>query len=288
MEVEQYLSNLSFSELRELAKKSGIKSIPRAYKKTDLVKYILENNSKETIQEWIKKEQKASDKRNENHKEKKGEKGEKGFPRHEYIVDLQKERVHRIVVEAVCKNLKEDLPKSAGVNFYDEMSDKLLKYLHEVFVEQLDDRDEKYFELRCANWLTYKMKEIAALRTRHTLPGTGELRLVGFDVDGLPYVVGEFIEQGVTVEKFNGAIESTKKVLETYGGRIGKKHKEAWLRLCFFVPEKYSNNLLEIIKQNKAVNESGVMRVKRGLLKADHHIKILAYKTEGKKFVDIL
>ncbi len=203
------------------------------------------------------------------------------------VENRKPQKIHRIVVEAACEHFKEPLPKGTGVNFYDGMSDELLKHLHDVFVKKLDDPEGKNFELRSANWLVYRVKEVGAIRTRHTLPNTQELRLVGFDVEGLPYFIGEFSNVGMTDQNFRKGIENARKVLENYGPRLMKKYKSAWMRVYYFVPEEHSDNFLKLITSDKSIAGDGTIRVKRGFLKQDYFIKISAFKVNGNKYTEI-
>ncbi|MCL4320819.1 MAG: hypothetical protein M1323_05615 [Candidatus Thermoplasmatota archaeon] len=288
MNEQNPIEKLSFAELKSIAKKSGLKTIPRTYKKADLIKYITENSTEEKRKAWIKElnEKEVKVEERNNAVPKKDEKNE-SFSRKEYIVDLQKEKIHRIVVEAACEHFKEPLPKGTGVNFYDGMSDELLKHLHDVFVKKYDDPEGKNFELRSANWLVYRIKEVGAIRTRHTLPNTQELRLIGFDVEGLPYFIGEFSNTGMTDQNFRRGIENARKVLENYGPKLLKKYKSAWMRVYYFVPEEHSDNFLKIITSDKSIAGDGTIRVKRGFLKQDYFIKISAFKVNGNKYTEI-
>ncbi len=288
MKDQNPIERLSFAELKTIAKKSGLKTIPRTYKKADLIKYITENSTEEKRKSWIdelSEGERIVDGRDRT-ATRKDEKNET-FSRKEYMVDLQKEKIHRIVVEAACEHFKEPLPKGTGVNFYDGMSDELLKHLHDVFVKKLDDPEGKNFELRSANWLVYRVKEVGAIRTRHTLPNTQELRLVGFDVEGLPYFIGEFSNVGMTDQNFRKGIENARKVLENYGPRLMKKYKSAWMRVYYFVPEEHSDNFLKLITSDKSIAGDGTIRVKRGFLKQDYFIKISAFKVNGNKYTEI-
>ena len=288
MKAEKPLDEISFADLKSIAKKTGLEAIPRTYKKEDLKKYIIENSNEKQREAWIKelKHSAPDQKGKENEKNKKPVQKE-SFSRKEHIVDLQKEKIHRIAVEAACELFNEPMPKGTGVGFYDGMSDKLLKQLFEIFVKKLDDPDGKYFELRSANWLVYRIKEIGAMRTRHTLPGSQELRMIGFDVEGLPYLIGEFSDKGEAESDFKRAIENARRVLDNYGQKLIKKYKKAWMRVYFFVPGEQSENLLKIIKEDKTIDNEGIQRVKRGFLKTDHFIKISAFRVNGNKYEEI-
>ena len=133
MKEQNPIEKLSYAELKSIAKKSGLKTIPRTYKKTDLIEYILTNSTEEKRAKWIKEltEKEERIKEGERAVPKEEEKKET-FSRKEYIVDLQKEKIHRIVVEAACEHFKEPLPK--GVINFPEISQVLIP-LSDLFVD---------------------------------------------------------------------------------------------------------------------------------------------------------
>ena len=93
MKDQNPIERLSFAELKTIAKKSGLKTIPRTYKKADLIKYITENSTEEKRKSWIdelSEGERIVDGRDRT-ATRKDEKNET-FSRKEYMVDLQKEK----------------------------------------------------------------------------------------------------------------------------------------------------------------------------------------------------
>ncbi len=291
MTDEEYLKNLTISKLLEICEKEKLQNIPKRVKKQELIDFMLKNIPSENLKKY---ENDHNEKENERGEEKHEEIKEKvpetqTFVRERVIVELQKHRIHRILINELSEKLGEKIPTGKGVQLYDGMSDKMLQTLDKLFLNGNEEEDELVFSMICSNWLIFKAKEIERLKTDYPVEGSEKIGALAFDVENLPYIIAEFNSGNeVNENNLNKIIEKATKILDKYGKDIAKKYKEAWIRIYIFAKGEKANDFLKLIKNNKSIDEYGEMHIKRGIFKTDYNLKFNVYAVNDGKFHGLL
>ena len=195
-----FLLELKKNDLKEIAQKEGLKAIPKNYEKEDFVKFLDGVLTSEKIKKYREEYYERETVRDIHIHEKIKEKGFKkekeettkiSLNRHEAIVNLQKERISKKVLEEIANFLHEPLPMGSGVKLYDSMNEKMLNVVKEIFIDNKEDKTGRYFEFRCANWIDYNERGISRIEVRHKFPKIGEIDITGFDQQDEPALMAE-------------------------------------------------------------------------------------------------
>ena len=196
--------------------------------------------------------------------------------RHEAIVNLQKERISKKVLEEIANFLHEPLPSGSGVKLYDNMNEKMLNVVREIFFDNKEDKTGRYFEFRCANWLDYNEKGLSRLEVRHKFPKIGEIDIVGFDQQDEPILMAECKDRTVSFEDVDKWIANMEKLVQEYPN-LSKAY--------FFSSKGYSQGVVDRVRNNANVNQStGDYTLKRGIL-SKAYVKLKIYDNRGDKFL---
>ena len=143
-----FLLELKKNDLKEIAQKEGLKAIPKNYEKEDFVKFLDGVLTSEKIKKYREEYYERETVRDIHIHEKIKEKGFKkekeettkiSLNRHEAIVNLQKERISKKVLEEIANFLHEPLPMGSGVKLYDSMNEKMLNVVKEIFIDNKED-----------------------------------------------------------------------------------------------------------------------------------------------------
>lgn len=287
MSTEDLLKTLTVSKLMDICSKENVEDIPKKIKKDDLIKLMVGKIPKERISEYIKT--KENPERSQEGKDASSEKEEEAFYREKVILELQKHRVHRILINELAENIGEKHPSGKGIQLYDGMSDRMLQELEKIFLKPHENENNRTFTMICSNWLIFKAKEIERIKTAYEIEDNAKVDMIAFDVENLPYIMAECnlngtIDEG-TIKK---AVENASKILDKYGKNIAKKYKEAWMRIYFFSNEENASKLLELVKRESTIDEFGEMRIKRGIFKVDYNLKFHIYSVNDGKFHGLL
>ena len=290
MNKKELLSTLTVNQLKEIIALNGLENKNKGLKKNELVDLISEKVKMEDIHNYV---DSISEKKNKAKEESPGQKPRtekskiEGPKNEEKIVALQREKIHRIVIDAVCNAKKEPLPKSTGIDFYDKLSDSVIDRLYSAFVLNKDDQNGEFNDMRVANALVYKEKEIGALRLGHKI-GEREFRILGFDISGLPYVMGITGLNDNFEREIGNTMEAAKRLLESNSKEIAKKYREVWIRTIFISDRKNSSFIEKEIRKVNGIASNGVLKIKRGFFKPELHIRDELYIMEDKKLQKII
>ena len=192
----EFLQELNFDSLKEIAQKEGLSKVPKNYEKEDIIKFLdgvlttqkIKLYKKEYFERVIERETKTI-------RERISEKGfrEQGteittttFDRNAAITALLRSRINRMVVEEIANKIREDIPSGSGINYWDRMSDKMLETLHDVFIEKKEDKTGRFFEFRCAEYLAGRDKNISriGIDIKNNDTGNIEMDILGYRADG--------------------------------------------------------------------------------------------------------
>ena len=259
-----FLLKLDKKDLKNIAQKEGLKTIPKNYEKDDFVKFLEGVLTTEKIKQYREEYYEKETVRDIHIHEKIREKGFKTesventkitMNRHEAIVNLQKERISKKVLEEIANFLHEPLPSGSGVKLYDDMNDKMLNVVREIFFDKTEDKTGRYFEFRCANWLDYNEKGLSRLEVRHKFPKIGEIDIVGFDYEDELALMAECKDRTVSFEDVDKWIANMEKLVQEYPN-LSKAY--------FFSSKGYSQGVVDRVKNNSNVDPySGEYTIKK-------------------------
>ena len=280
-----FLLKLDKKDLKNIAQKEGLKTIPKNYEKDDFVKFLEGVLTTEKIKQYREEYYEKETVRDIHIHEKIREKGFKTesventkitMNRHEAIVNLQKERISKKVLEEIANFLHEPLPSGSGVKLYDDMNDKMLNVVREIFFDKTEDKTGRYFEFRCANWLDYNEKGLSRLEVRHKFPKIGEIDIVGFDYEDEPALMAECKDRTVSFEDVDKWIANMEKLVQEYPN-LSKAY--------FFSSKGYSQGVVDRVKNNSNVDPySGEYTIKKGIISKSYVI-LKVYDNRGDKFL---
>ncbi|MGP6238856.1 hypothetical protein ACNF40_00360 [Cuniculiplasma sp. SKW4] len=288
MSTEDILKTLTVAKLMEICASENISNIPKKIRKDDLIKIMLEQIPTHELSKYLeKKEEKKSDDEMVAVKEEK--KNEDNFYREKVILELQKHRIHRILLNELAENLGEKIPTGKGIQLYDGMSDKMLRELEKIFLKPNEKENNRTFTMICSNWLIFKVKEIERIKTGYEIDDNAKVDVIAFDVENLPYIMAECNLNGSIDEHvISETIAKASRLLDVYGKNLAKKYKEAWMRIYFFSNDENASKLLNIIKREGNIDEYGEMHIKRGIFKVDYNLKFHVYSVNEGKFHGLL
>ena len=285
MAKTDFLLELKKDDLKEIAQKEGLKTVPKNYEKDDFIKFLEGVLTAEKIKKYREEYYEKETVRDIHIHEKVKERGFRteseetskiSMNRHEAIVNLQKERISKKVLEEIANFLHEPLPSGSGVKLYDNMNEKMLNVVREIFFDNKEDKTGRYFEFRCANWLDYNEKGLSRLEVRHKFPKIGEIDIVGFDQQDEPILMAECKDRTVSFEDVDKWIANMEKLVQEYPN-LSKAY--------FFSSKGYSQGVVDRVRNNANVNQStGDYTLKRGIL-SKAYVKLKIYDNRGDKFL---
>ena len=285
MAKTDFLLELDKKALRDIAQKEGLKTIPKNYEKDDFVKFLEGVLTVEKIKRYREEYYERETERDIHIHEKVKESGFRSekeeitkisVNRYEAIVNLQKERISKKVLEEIANYLHEPLPSGSGVKLYDSMNEKMLNTVREIFLDNKDDRTGRYFEFRCANWLDLNVKGISRVELRHKFPKIGEIDIVGFNQIDEPLIMAECKDRPVSFEDVDKWIANVDKLNFEYPS-LGRAY--------FFSSKGYTQGVVERVKNIPNVNSyTGEMEIKRGIL-SKYYVALKIYDNRGDKFL---
>jgi hypothetical protein len=285
MAKTDFLLELKKDDLKEIAQKEGLKTVPKNYEKEDFIKFLEGVLTAEKIKKYREEYYEEETVRDIHIHEKVKERGFRSereetskisMNRHEAIVNLQKERVSKKVLEEIANFLHEPLPTGSGVKLYDNMNDRMLNVVKEIFFDKKEDKTGRYFEFRCANWLDYNEKGISRLEMRHKFPKIGEIDIVGFDSEDEPFLMAECKDRPVSFEDIDKWIANMEKLAQEYQN-LSKAY--------FFSSKGYSQGVIDRVKNNpNIIPSTGEYALKKGIL-SKSYIDLKIYDNRGDKFL---
>jgi Holliday junction resolvase-like predicted endonuclease len=285
MAKTDFLLELKKDDLKEIAQKEGLKTVPKNYEKDDFIKFLEGVLTAEKIKKYREEYYEKETVRDIHIHEKVKERGFRteteetskiSMNRHEAIVNLQKERISKKVLEEIANFLHEPLPSGSGVKLYDNMNEKMLNVVREIFFDNKEDKTGRYFEFRCANWLDYNEKGLSRLEVRHKFPKIGEIDIVGFDQQDEPILMAECKDRTVSFEDVDKWIANMEKLVQEYPN-LSKAY--------FFSSKGYSQGVVDRVRNNANVNQStGDYTLLRGIL-SKAYVKLKIYDNRGDKFL---
>ena len=285
MAKTDFLLELKKNDLKEIAQKEGLKTVPKNYEKEDFIKFLEGVLTAEKIKKYREEYYEKETVRDIHIHEKIKEKGFRteteentkiSMNRHEAIVNLQKERISKKVLEEIANFLHEPLPTGSGVKLYDNMNEKMLNAVREIFVDNKEDKTGRYFEFRCANWLDYNERGISRIEVRHKFPKIGEIDITGFDQQDEPVLMAECKDRTVSFEDVDKWLANMEKLAQEFPS-ISKAY--------FFSSKGYSQGVVDRVRNNANVDPStGEFTLKKGIL-SKTYIKLKIYDNRGDKFL---
>jgi hypothetical protein len=285
MAKTDFLLELDKKALRDIAQKEGLKTIPKNYEKDDFVKFLEGVLTVEKIKRYREEYYERETERDIHIHEKVKESGFRSekeeitkisVNRHEAIVNLQKERISKKVLEEIANYLHEPLPSGSGVRLYDNLNEKMLNVVKEIFLDNKEDKTGRYFEFRCANWLDLNEKRITRVELRHKFPKIGEIDIVGFDEYDDPLIMAECKDRPVSFED-----------VDKWMANLDKLNSEfpSLAKAYFFSSKGYTQGVVDRVKNNNNVDPStGIMEIKRGIL-SKYYVALKIYDNRGDKFL---
>lgn len=280
-----FLLELKKNDLKEIAQKEGLKAIPKNYEKEDFVKFLDGVLTSEKIKKYREEYYERETVRDIHIHEKIKEKGFKkekeettkiSLNRHEAIVNLQKERISKKVLEEIANFLHEPLPMGSGVKLYDSMNEKMLNVVKEIFIDNKEDKTGRYFEFRCANWIDYNERGISRIEVRHKFPKIGEIDITGFDQQDEPALMAECKDRPVSFEDVDKWLANMEKLAQEFSS-ISKAY--------FFSSKGYSQGVVDRVRNNANVDPlTGEYTLKKGILSRTY-ISVKIYDNRGDKFL---
>ena len=285
MPYEDFLKQFNMEQLTEMCRLEGMKQVQKNMRKEHLIEYLQSHFNEEKLflyENRYLKQQKTG-KKDGNSPPKKAT-GSTSKSRESIIIELQKRRIHRILINNVAKLLDEDEPSGKGIEYYEKMSNKTLEMLREIFVSDAETTNKIVFSMRCANWLIFKTKEIQNIEFHHKLDSGKNVDFLAYDVEGLPYLMAECMPTGeMDSKELDGIIAKASNILERHGQKMAKRYREAWLGVAIFLPEDSANKIRDIIVNRKDIDPIGQMRIKRGFLKINHNLRFSIYSMKKGK-----
>ena len=285
MAKTDFLLELKKDDLKEIAQKEGLKTVPKNYEKDDFIKFLEGVLTTEKIKKYREEYYEKETVRDIHIHEKVKERGFRteteetskiSMNRHETIVNLQKERISKKVLEEIANFLHEPLPSGSGVKLYDNMNEKMLNVVREIFFDNKEDKTGRYFEFRCANWLDYNEKRISRLELRHKFPKIGEIDIVGFDSYDEPVLMAECKDRPVSFEDIDKWLANMEKLSQEYPN---------FSKAYFFSSKGYSQGVVDRVKNNPNVDQfTGEYALKKGIL-SKTFISLKIYDNRGDKFL---
>jgi len=261
-----FLENLNENQLREIAKKEGLKNIPKNYEREDLIKYLegtlTIEKSKKYEKIYLEREVERDIHIHEKIKERSLKSSYKEtnkitITREKQILDLMKMKIHKEVLKVLANRLNEKEPEGSKQEIFEEMSDDLRQKTYEIFVELKSDKTGRNFEYFCANWLMNE-ENIKKIDIDHKFEGIGEIDIVGFDDKMLPLVIAECKDKKVLKEDIDKWITNTINLYDKYSNKIDTEYDgKIHLRSFFFTSERITPEVLERYKNHK-VKDNGV------------------------------
>ena len=196
MSNTDFLQELNLETLKEIAQKEGLAKVPKNYGKEDIVKFLdgvlttqkIKFYKKEYFERVIERETQTVREKISEHgfREQSSEITTTTFDRNATITALLRTRINKMVVEQIANKIREDIPSGSGIGYWDKMSDRMLKTLHEAFIDKKEDKTGRYFEFRCAEYLASKDKNISriGIDVKNSETGNMEMDILGYRADG--------------------------------------------------------------------------------------------------------
>lgn len=286
MSTEDNLKTLTVAKLMDICKRENVTDVPKKIRKEDLIKIMIEQIPEDKINKYFENKE---GKKSENENVTSQEENENNFYREKVILELQKHRIHRIILNELAENLGEKIPTGKGIQLYDGMSDRMLKELEKIFLNPNEKVNNRTFTMICSNWLIFKVKEIERIKTGYEIDDNAKVDVMAFDVENLPYIMVECNLNGNFNEDIiKDTIAKATKLLDMHGKTLAKKYKEAWMRIYFFSNDENASKLLNMIRGESNIDEYGEMHIKRGIFKVDYNLKFHIYSVNEGKFHGLL
>jgi Holliday junction resolvase-like predicted endonuclease len=264
------LQKLDEEQLQRVAKKEGLKVIPRTFKKRDIVKYLDGVLTLEQIKEYVGEYYERETERTIVHERIK-EKGirvtkkettratiDKRGLVYEVLGQEKREKISKEVLEEIAHYLHEPVPSGRGFELYDGMSDKMLQTVHAIFVAKESGMRGRSLEFRFANWLQRKLPEgVARLKVRHEVSRVGEIDVIGLDSKDRPLVMAECKDRPVKFEDLDKWLSNVKRLYS---------EGQMLLEAAYFVSSAgYTQGTIDRIKDLPEVDgRSGVLKMGLG------------------------
>lgn len=285
MAKSDFLLELDEMALKEIAKKEGLKTIPKNYGKEDFVKFLegvltaekfkkyrSEYYERETVRDIHIKERVKE----KGYREEREETAKISMNKHEAIVNLQKERISKKVLETIADFLHEPTPTGSGVKLYDGMNEKMLSTVREIFIDGKEDKTGRYFEFRCANWLDYNEKLVSRIEMRHKFPKIGEIDIIAFDPMDEPKIMAECKDRPASIEDMDKWIANVEKLNLEF---------DSLSKAYFFSSKGFTQGVVDRIKNNQNIEPTtGEYTIKKGIL-SKSYLKLKVYDVREDKFL---
>ncbi|MCL4446876.1 MAG: DUF234 domain-containing protein [Candidatus Thermoplasmatota archaeon] len=273
-----FLRKLDQDDLEEIVKKEGLKSIPKNYDKDDIIKFLEGTLTTEKVKKYREMYFEKETERDIHIHEKIKEIGiqnssvdfEKTRPdRNATVIGVFRAKPTKLVIELIAKYVREDMPTARGFEFYNELGDKTLRMLYDIFVERLPDVSGASFEFLCADFLVDKWSEIERVERDYYFPKIGKIDIVGFDNRDLPVVIAECKDTKVSYDKIDKWIHNSIEMTKEYGEQL-KKTK--WddiqiLQSYFFTSRGFSQGVVDRVKKNRDIEDESYV-VNKSVLKS--------------------
>lgn len=285
----RFLKKLTEENLRELAKKEGMKVIPTNYDKEDLLKFLEGVLTIEKIKTYSKEYSEREIERDIHIHERIKEKSSKSqseeetrviVSREKKILNLMKVKIQKEVLSVMANKFHEKEPEGSKQNLFENMSDNFLQRTHEIFIEGKMDRSGRNFEFLCANYIQSK-EGIQKLEIDHDFHGVGEIDIVGFDENLLPIVIAECKDRAALKEDIDKWITNTINLYDKYAGKVEEKQRgKMRMKSYFFTSERLTQEVLERYKGHKVKDDGTYQKYPVISPKANLYI----YEVKGIKF----
>jgi hypothetical protein len=273
-----FLKKLTDEDLEGIARKEGLKTIPKNYEREDLIKYLEGVLTLERIKRYKEQYFERDVERDIHIREKIKEIGVQTatveltrtkFDRNATVISVFKAKPTRLVIELIAKYLREDIPSARGFEFYNQLGNKTLRMLYDIFVERLPDVSGASFEFLCANFLVDERNEIERVERDYYFPKIGKIDIVGFDNRDLPVVIAECKDTKVAYEKIDKWIHNSIKMTQEYGEQLKKTKWDdiQTLQSYFFTSRGFSQGVVDRVKNNKDIEDESYI-VNKSVLKS--------------------
>ena len=292
-----FLKSLDEDELKDISKKEGLVSITKNYEKDDFIKFLegvltsekIKRYQREYVETEVERDIHIHEKVKEKRlKEDTTETTKITVSKHEMMINLQKAKIHKSILEPISDYLHVPNATGSGVRLYDNMNEKMLNLLHKVFIDNEPDKTGRNFEFLAGNWLAFHEKGISRIEFRHKFPTIGEIDIVGYDEYDLPYVVAECKDRSVSFEDIDKWLANSRSITEQYADNIIRKYGEVVMKAYFFGSAGYSQGVTDRVKNHNDVNNKyGAMVINRGLFKDTHEIKLKIIDVRDGKFKEL-
>ena len=257
-----WLSKLDETKLKNIAQDNGLTTIPKTFKKRELVKYLDGVLTLEQIKSYVTEVYEKETKREiirETIKERgirfeKKETTKVTFDKPTIIANIieSREKIDKAVLEELANYMHEPIPAGSGYSLYSKMNERMLENINRIFVRKETDGKGRYLEYQFANFLKrYSDEDIARIKIRYDLPKIGEIDVLGFDSKDQPVIMAECKDRPVKYEDVDKWISNVKRVFSEYDGSL----KEAY----FVGSSGYTEGTIKRVETLKELTPKGYL-----------------------------